>query len=607
MSRKGRKQRKPQRRNSPLSSHKRAGKKLTPPLMTMPNVGLVNWERDILPDYLLMSAFLLDKDVEDTHKLLRLLTGIDQVREKVREDPTFGGIEDSAGALVEGAAGGGPDGDAAGAESDDQMRSGGSENGQHQPAAVFSGRLTEFEDFAPVEREAVLGALLDTGIYEDLMPERVFHLLGMYPAAPGSWLLQPWHDRGVSVSPEEAERILGRLLLAAGPHQGTLATRTKILVCNRWGHAGRMHVPAHMVEELNGWPYPEGDGDNNAMIEATYRAMFGTLGTLMRRDPDPARAWAETFWRSNWKLYTCRWPDARLLVSPNEPDEASESDQLGQVEGADAAAKRNREPSHDEEAVGEAGEGVARVSYWRQTLDDARAAMDEIEREFHSLAEKTDPDLYSPDRYEVLTGIVGRTLRYLSVFVGYPPLWTMEQGAPLLRTIVEARIVLRFLDGRADPDLYAKFKSYGMGKLKLLKLHLENVLDEQEEPSADLVEYVDYLDALVNQDIMEEFQSIDVGGNFAGVDTRRMASEAGLEQEYRLLFAPASSNVHGEWSIIDQYVFDRCRNPAHRRHRILRSDRDQQVGPMFLKSLLDHARLLIADYETATESQRKLS
>lgn len=250
MSRKNRQQqRKTQRRNSPLSSHRQAGKNLTPPMMTIPNVGFVNWERDILPDYLLMSAFLLDKNAEDTHRLLRLLTGIDKVRDRVRENPTSGGTEASAEAAVEGAPGDPPEDEAAGAKSEDQVRSSGAENAQRQHAAVFTGRLTEFEDFAPIEREAVLGALLDTGIYEDLVPESVFHILGMYPGAPGSWLLQPWHDRGVSVNPEEAERALGRLLLAAGPNRGTLATRTKILACNRWGDAGQMHVPADMVDE----------------------------------------------------------------------------------------------------------------------------------------------------------------------------------------------------------------------------------------------------------------------------------------------------------------------------------------------------------------------
>jgi hypothetical protein len=332
------------------------------------------------------------------------------------------------------------------------------------------------------------------------------------------------------------------------------------------------------------------------MIETTYRALFGTLGSLVGDGPDPGVGWAKSFWRANWRIYMCQWPEEPLWLGP---------DAAGGTESMARKAVEPGVPVADGD-VTEEGEGAARVTYWRQALDDARAEMRSLSDDFRRLTETTDPDLYNPDRHEVLTGIVGRTLRYLGVFVGYPPLWTMEHGAPLLRALVEARIVLRFLVRRDDADLYTKFKAYGMGKLKLLKLHLENFIDEQADPPTYLVEYVDYLDALVNQDIMEEFQQIDVGGSFAGIDTRRMAAEADLEQDYRLLFAPASSNVHGEWSMIDEYVFDRCRNPAHRRHRILRRDRYQRSGETFVQSLFGQASMLIDDYRAATESQRRL-
>ena len=120
-----------------------------------------------------------------------------------------------------------------------------------------------------------------------------------------------------------------------------------------------------------------------------------------------------------------------------------------------------------------------------------------------------------------------------------------------------------------------------------------------------MVEYARHLDALVNQDIMEEFQPIEVGGSFAGIDTRKMAAEVGMETEYRILFQPASSNVHGEWSIIDENVFVRCANPTHRRHRILSNDLDSYAGPAFLESILGHASALITDYEGTTAPQRR--
>ena len=221
------------------------------------------------------------------------------------------------------------------------------------------------------------------------------------------------------------------------------------------------------------------------------------------------------------------------------------------------------------------------------------------------LADTTDPDIYDPDRYEVLTGLVARVLRYLSVYIGYPPLWTMEHGAPLLRAVVETRIIVGYLGhAESETDLFRRFKAYGMGHLKLLKLHFEEYLAAEEDPPEDMIAYVDYLEALVNQDIMEEFQDINLGRNFAGKDMRKIATEVGLERDYRLLFAPASSNVHGEWSVIDEYVLERCLNPLHMGHRIVRHDVSGPIGLTVVETVVEFASLLVDEYERTTQAGR---
>lgn len=184
-----------------------------------------------------------------THRLHTLLNVIDLVLEEAGESAA---AERTRQAATDAATETEPE---AGEAS--EVTDAGNEDDRLEPASVFSGRLTEFEAFSEAERAAILQRLVALDIFEDLVPEPVFHMLGMYPDAPGSWLLQPWRDRGAAVDPQVAEQTLGRILTEAGPQQGTLATRTKILVCNRWGHAGRMHVPAHMAEEFNGWPYPD--------------------------------------------------------------------------------------------------------------------------------------------------------------------------------------------------------------------------------------------------------------------------------------------------------------------------------------------------------------
>lgn len=599
MSKKNRNQQRQQRRNSPLSAHKRDRNKLTPPLMNIAGgaINAVHWELDDLPDFLIIVRYLSERGgpsaVDRLHFMLDII------------DAMLGaGAPDSraAAALARNSAAAGKTADdVAQPEGVDEARCATPEqeasrlDSEKAPpeAHVFAGRLTDFDNIDEEQRPKLLADLLHEGLYEELIPEELAHVLCMYPDAPASWLLQPWRDRGLTIDPVAAERVLNNLLVKAGPHQGDVATWAKALICRRHLAAGRTHLPSKQSwDHYTGWPNHE-DEEQNRAAEAGYRAMYGALAHFEGAFVERRRHWAKTFWRANWKVYACRWRNEDLAFDLAVTDI-----------GADGA--EDAEPGAQETPGGDAGVPTEPADYWRQTLTTARKVVDELRADFQKLADTTDPDLYNPDRYEVLTGLVGRVLRYLGVFAGYPPLWTMEHGAPLLRTLVETRIVFRYIERSDDSDIFAKFRAYGMGKLKLLKLHYEDVIDRTENPPAELVAYVEYLDALVNQDVMEEFQSIDLSGNFARVNTREMAQAVGLEDAYRLVFAPASANVHGEWSIMDEYVFDRCKNPAHRRHRILRRTRDSAVGPNFLQILIEHAAELVDEYATATDEQRKL-
>jgi hypothetical protein len=125
----------------------------------------------------------------------------------------------------------------------------------------------------------------------------------------------------------------------------------------------------------------------------------------------------------------------------------------------------------------------------------------------------------------------------------------------------------------------------------------------EDEITQDLKDYAFRLELLVNQDVMEEFQDIDLGGHFSGVDTRTMAIAVGMEREYKFYFAPSSSNIHGEWSIVDENVFTRCLNPLHRGHRILRSLDSDFSNLHFLTTVLSVAEQLLIEYKDSIGGQ----
>lgn len=432
---------------------------------------------------------------------------------------------------------------------------------------LLGGELTSFEEVPKELRNEIIYALQSDGLYEEGVPGILARVLGKYSEMPGSWLLHGWRGREPIIPPDEQERYLAKVVLDSSHGQGAVATRAKCMALRARFAAGKIVLTPEVFEEwkdlLPRYPFNASE-EERRHIEPSIRATFlafssDNYGAREDRTDTPALSWAKTFWRQNWKLYKCK-------------------------------TKGNGPPT-----------GELRVSKDTITATQLewRANLDDLQKLFDQTAQHVDPDLYNPDRYEVLTGITLRMLRALSVLIGYPALWTMEHGSSITRALFEARIILKWLIQQDDPELFSRFKDYGRGRIKLLKLHLEEYRDGLTDPSPELDRHIDYLSALVNQDIWEEFQDISIEGNFAGIDTRKMAEQTGMLSEYRLLFAPASANVHGEWGALDQYVLMVCENPLHRHHRIPRSDLSIRLGPELVNSAFASASQLVDDYVQA--------
>ena len=57
-------------------------------------------------------------------------------------------------------------------------------------------------------------------------------------------------------------------------------------------------------------------------------------------------------------------------------------------------------------------------------------------------------------------------------------------------------------------------------------------------------------------------------GSWSGKDARKLAHAAGLEDLYRLVFTPASGDLHGSWVSLKSSNLVRCAEPLHRWHRL---------------------------------------
>lgn len=499
--------------HSPLSAHQKRGPKLVPPMRQLEGLHEVPWLRDVFPDMLwICSRLAPDPEARllPTAKLLDTIT------------------EATAPHLPK----------------------------ESSPLVVITGTLTSFEGLPQQAREAVLQILVERDLYEDACPDDFAHSLGMYDAAPGSWLLAPWKQRGHTIDWERAQAHLRSLVTSAPDGRSALATAAKHLHFRAVVLADRIRFSREVttVDLLSKFPHGLTE-DERKRVDTFVRASFLAMLNLLEKPGAPSRlAWAQEFWRRNWSIYPC--------VAPHDP------------------------PTGDETSEARLGEIVPAYRERCTSLDEA----------FQGAATKADPDLYRPDRYEVLTGLIARLLRLLRGTVESPLLWNDEYGAPVIRSVIESKIVFRWLLAKEDAELYSKYKDYGRGHLKLLALHFREYLDSMDDPPEGMRKYVDQLNSAVNDEISEEFQDISIDKSFAGKSMRDMAIEAGLKRDYDLLYSPASAAFHGEWTALDRYALERCGNPLHLWHRVPRRQGAFLLGPHLAEFLIGEVSELVSLY-----------
>jgi hypothetical protein len=433
---------------------------------------------------------------------------------------------------------------------------------------LLDGSLLAFESVPAELRSDLVDHMRAQGLAEIGCPNGFVHAIRMYPGAPGEWLSDLGAGRDLHVDPEAAQRYLAPAIVATLSGRSPASTAIKASVFRQMlmNDMLRFAPDAVPADELSRYPRAV-TPDERQMVEAFVRASFGAL---QGADDDAQRGrqdWAQRFWRSNWNLYPC-------------------------LEGGDGAPAA-------EDGSEEATEGHPDADEFGRRLRD-------IWDEFQRIAHTSDPDLYQPDRHEVVTGLTSHGLRIAVAVAIHPGLWIGEFSAALLRVIAEILIVLGWLATPAgeEPGIYLRFKDFGRGRLKLMKLHAEDLADASGSQDV-LQDLIGQLDDEVNEDVMEEFQDISIEGNFAGIDLRKMARDAGAEWPYRLSFAPMSSVTHSEWPILARYALRRCMNPLHRFHRLPRPDLSPALMPVGGKTAVMMAEQLLEAYRRLVQGDRE--
>jgi hypothetical protein len=259
--------------------------------------------------------------------------------------------------------------------------------------------------------------------------------------------------------------------------------------------------------------YPEDRPDDGSAV-----AMIATLemSTKLAVDPNEESSWSETFWRECMQKTPC------LMPQFEKPTEESDFEY-------EPAKKR----------WGEIYAGLFHHFFGtlRTTGVDAR----------HD-------------------GVFGLALYGMSLVTGMMrPFSTRASGRHLLRSLTEILITLSYLVTKDSSELWTMFRVYGTGQTKLAFLKII------ERENKELPKHVDtdMLEQLANEDMWQEFVPINLG-QWANLNVRKMAEEAGVKDIYDTYYTWPSGFVHGHWGAVRDSVFDLCANPLHRFHRIPR-------------------------------------
>jgi len=377
-------------------------------------------------------------------------------------------------------------------------------------------------DFGLIPQEARTKMIQkNTDIINELFHVPIARILAFYPDCPASWLLdQRLIEKEGPLDPEVELGRLRSIVVKLLPGKDHFSARVRAVPLNRLFKNNKILLNKGMpvIDLLPKYPIGLSE-DEQQHVEAFARTAMNVQFHL-RKDFNRLE-WPKYFWRHNYDLVTCKAHEKKLIE----------------------------------------WQTINKEKY--EILLNRLEKNVEITKNYLSLLhQKIRPDLYDPTRDEVLCGLFARLTRLHNLLTENPHLWSKDVGSIMLRCLADTAITFSYLVLSASPDEFNKFVEYGEGQQKLLMLHLQDNYPEDTS-----------LEGLTSEELAERMgvypEMLDIElGHWTKKDARRLASEAGMEKLYRLVYSPTSGELHGSWLSLKDSNLTICEEPLHRYHRI---------------------------------------
>ena len=174
-------------------------------------------------------------------------------------------------------------------------------------------------------------------------------------------------------------------------------------------------------------------------------------------------------------------------------------------------------------------------------------------------------DLSKNEIYEVVGALMARQVTLSTQLARSPYIWNGHIAPIVLRAMADVYITVAWII--EDPlERSKKFINYGLGQMKLEIEHRKKQLEEDgRDPQKDPV--IESFEKLLNSQRWTFLTEINIG-QWAELNTRKMAEEAKCIDFYRYTYTPFSAAVHSMWHHILRYNLKSCKNPLHRCHHV---------------------------------------
>ena len=172
-------------------------------------------------------------------------------------------------------------------------------------------------------------------------------------------------------------------------------------------------------------------------------------------------------------------------------------------------------------------------------------------------------DLCKHEMHEAIGALMARQVSLANQLALSPYAWNGHIAPLVLRSMADTYITLAWIF--QDPfERSRRFIHHGLGQEKLLLEHRKDILrkegkDEKTDPVVKATE------AWIDSQQFTFLTEVNIG-SWSGLDTRKMAEEAGCLDLYRYSYQPFSAATHSMWHHVSRYNLRQCENPLHRYH-----------------------------------------